>query len=190
MYIMNESVVKNTRPDRVKDFEGNWQRYHATHALARNDTNLKKFVDANTSTGTTVSVDSFAPSVTADLHYEFERNSMIWEHQQYAPVEFIKTLNQMPTDVMYDNVVLLGSESFKYMTVPEYCETVCKFLDTVLINGNAIVCLPILHLQYHRLRYDTQQVVKHIDQILVDYHIQDVHRDQTEFYLKITREIR
>ena len=189
MHIMNESVVKNTQPDLVKDFEGNWQRYHATHALTRNNTDLQKFVDANTSTGTTVAVDSFAPSVTADRHYEFERNSMIWEHQQYAPVEFIKTLNKMPTDVMYDNVVLLGSESFKYMTVPEYCKTVAEFLDTVIINGNAVVCLPILHLQYHRLRYNTQQIVKHIDLTFANYSIQDVYRDQTEFYLKITREI-
>jgi hypothetical protein len=186
---MNESVVKNTQPGLVTDFEGNWQRYSATHALARNNTDLKRFVDANTGIGTTVAVDSFAPSVTADKHYEFERNSIIWEHQKYEPVELIKTLNKMPTDVMFDNVVLLGSESFKYMTVPEYCKTVADFLDTLIINGNAIVCLPILHLQYHRLRYNTQQIVKHIDQTFVNYSVQDVYRDQTEFYLKITREI-
>ena len=101
----------------------------------------------------------------------------------------LKTLNKMPTDVMFDNVVLLGSESFKYMTVPEYCKTVAEFLDTVIINGNAVVCLPILHLQYHRLRYNTQQIVKHIDLTFANYSIQDVYRDQTEFYLKITREI-
>ena len=95
----------------------------------------------------------------------------------------------MPTDVMFDNVVLLGSESFKYMTVAEYCETVSKFLDTAIINGNAIVCLPILHLQYHRLRYNEQQIVKKIDQTFVNYSVQDVYQDHTEFYLKITREI-
>lgn len=189
MHTMNESVVKNTRPDLVKDFEGKWQSYYSTHALARNNKDLQQFVDANTRTGTTVSVDSFAPSVTADKHYEFERNSIIWEHQKYAPVELIKTLNKMPTDVMFDNVVLLGSVSFKYMTVPEYCKTVAEFLETLIINGNAIVCLPMLHLQYHRLRYNTQQIVKHIDQTFVNYRIQDVYRDQTEFYLKITREI-
>jgi hypothetical protein len=75
------------------------------------------------------------------------------------------------------------------MTVPEYCKTVADFLDTLIINGNAVVCLPILHLQYHRLRYNTQQIVKHIDQTFVNYSVQDVYRDQTEFYLKITREI-
>ena len=189
MHTMNESVVKNTQPNLVKDFEGNWQRYHATHALSRNNTDLKRFVDANTVTGTTVAIDSFAPGVTADKHYEFERNSIIWEHQKYAPVEFIKTLNKMPTDVMFDNVVLLGAESFKYLTVPEYCKTVSEFLDTAIINGNAIICLPILHLQYHRLRYNTQEIVKKIDQIFVNYSVQDVYRDQTEFYLKIIREI-
>lgn len=185
---MNESVVKNTRPDSVAEFQGNWQRYQATHALTRNNLGLEQFIANNTQTGTTVSIDSFAPRVTATRHYEFERNRMIWEHENYDPVEFVKVAHKLPLDTVYNNVVWLGSESFKYMTVPEYCQYVSTVLDLYLSTGNAVVCLPILHLQYHRLRYNSQQIIKHIDETFGSYIIQDVYYDATECYLKIKRD--
>jgi hypothetical protein len=184
---MNESIVKNTRPDAVAEFEGNWMRYQATHALSRNNAGLEQFVKQNTSTGTTVSIDSFAPRVVATCHYEFERNRIIWEHQSYDPVEFVKVAHKLPDNSGYNNVVWLGAESFKYMTVPEYCEYVSSVLDCQLTTGNAIVCLPLLHLQYHRLRYNTQQIIKHIDSTFGPYHVQDVYYDTNECYLSIKR---
>jgi hypothetical protein len=184
---MNESIVKNTRPDSVAEFDGNWMRYQATHALSRNNVGLEQFVKQNTSTGTTVSIDSFAPRVTATQHYEFDRNRIIWEHQSYEPVEFVQVAEKLPANGGYNNVVWLGAESFKYMTVLEYCQYVSSVLDSQLTTGNAIVCLPLLHLQYHRLRYNTQQIIKHIDSTFAPYHVQDVYYDTTECYLSIKR---
>jgi hypothetical protein len=184
---MKEPIVKNTRPNEVTEFEGNWMRYQGTHALTRNNVGLAQFIKQNTTTGTTVSIDSFAPQIAATRYYEFERNRVIWEHQSYDPVDFVQIADQLPQDGGYDNVIWLGAESFKYMTVAEYCEYVSSVLASQLTTGNAIVCLPLLHLQYHRLRYNTQQIIKHIDLTFKPYCVQDVYYDTNECYLSIKR---
>jgi hypothetical protein len=194
MSIMNETVVQTTKFNNINNTEFLWNMYYGSHPMADFKSNpaeargILQFVAQSCKfPGTVVTVDSFMSgqaTFDVDQAYELEAFKGLWP-ESYSTI--IPTMWHVPTEIKYDNVIAVGSHSFKYMTLDRYVEAVEHLLKLTCSGGHLVVCMPKLHLQYHRLRY---KPVDLIDQLKtrIAATISNSVEFYKDFYLKITNE--
>jgi hypothetical protein len=137
--------------------------------------------------GTVVTIDSsMSGQATFDVDqaYELEAFKDLWP-DSYPTI--IPTMWHVPTDVTYDNVIAVGSHSFKYMTLDRYAEAIEHLLKLTRPGGHLVVCMPKLHLQYHRLRYKPLDLISELRN-RVTATISNSVEFHKDFYLEIINE--
>jgi hypothetical protein len=137
--------------------------------------------------GTVVTIDSFISGQVAfdvDQVYELEAFKDLWPDSGST---IIPTMWHVPTDTKYNNVIAVGGHSFKYMTLDRYAEAVNQLLKLTQPSGHLVVCMPKLHLQYHRLRFKPVDLIGELRNRITATISNSVefHKD---FYLKIINE--
>lgn len=191
---MNESIVQTTKFDQVTDQDFLWQMYLGSHPLAdftpenqQQATVITNFVcQYRHFPGTTITIDSFliGPQEFSIYHaYELEAFQPLW---QKTDCTIIPTIWHVPPE-QHDRVIAVGTHSFKYMTVEKYVEAVEHLLTRTKPGGHLIVCLPKLHFQYHRLRYQPQDIITEVNKRISGKIVNSLDTAQN-FYLDIEHE--
>jgi hypothetical protein len=86
----------------------------------------------------------------------------------------------------YSTVIMLGEQWTKYKTPVEYANTIKWYQSWLQPQGNLIVCMPVTHMIYHRLRYNVEQVLSQVDAALPDnFKIQQYIKHGLNLYLEI-----
>lgn len=189
---MNEPIVQTTKFNEIDNKDFLWKMYFGTHPVANFDqrpveaTMILKFVcESIKLLGTVVTFDSClferAP-FNVTMAYELEAYDRLLP--DYAST-VIPTIWQMPTDKKYDNVIAIGSHSFKYMTIDQYAVAVKHLLNIVNPDGSLIICMPKLHFQYHRLRYQPIELLHLLEERITGSIASSIELEQ-DFYLEIT----
>jgi hypothetical protein len=191
---MKESIVQTVKFDAKLDKSFLWQNYLWSHPVADFDSNPEQssqiltFVLQSCHTvGTTVTIDSFlfgrAP-FSIDSAYEIKIFRDLWKHTDYTEID---SIYDIPTDRKFDNVIAVGSHSFKYMTVTQYVDIIEYLLRLTKSGGHLIVCLPKLHFQFHRLKYQPHDILTQVNQQISGEIIGSLDTPQN-FYLDIKNE--
>jgi hypothetical protein len=182
---MNESIVQTTKE--ITDDEFLRQSYIRSHLLANVElcSELIEFIKQSQKSGTRVTVDSYLSGILdVDRVYEF---TMYAHLQKDSTVTIVSDLWAIPVDQTYDNVIAVGLPSFKYKTITEYAECIDHLLKITSHGGILVVCLPKLHLQYHRLQYQTIDIITQLKKLICGT-ITDLIELEYNFYLKIQNE--
>ena len=175
-------TIPNLISDSVSAAKFNWRTYKKTHRLAQqyyrirknNKEHLLNVTLKYVVPGTTVSVDSFSPALcqVIDVDKSFE-HSYVWNfwHRAFEkyPVEYVDTILDLPTQSAYNNVINLGSHMFKYKDLENILKNILHLCKLAQCGGTVICCLPMLLIQYHRLKYSKQQFVEQIIECLKPY---------------------
>lgn len=182
---MSESIVSQTRPNDITDIDFLWKMYQNTHPLADTPTReLINFIIDN-SKGQCAVVDSYYETIDSLVNvvgvYELQLYTALWSKD--SRVQLIRTIHDS-LSTSYDTIIAVGIHSFKYMTLAEYVDTVKHLFNYVRPNGNLIVCLPKLHFQYHRLKYNPYDIVSEVNN-LINGHIVKTLETKQNFYLNI-----
>jgi S-adenosylmethionine:tRNA ribosyltransferase-isomerase len=130
----------------------------------------KKFITLHVGAGT------FMPVKVDD----FQDHLM---HAEFIDVT-IQTIEYLASSS--DNVIAVGTTSFKYKTLSEYANIVEHLLQITQPSGCAVVCLPKLHLIYHRLRYQHKDLPSELSKIISGSIVDSIELDH-DFYLKIQK---
>lgn len=194
MFIMNEPIVQTTKFNNVTNTEFLWNMYYGSHPMVdfksnpADATGILQFVAQSCKfPGTVITIDSFMSgraTFDIDQAYELEAFKAIWTDNHGT---IVPTMWHVPTDVEYDNVIAVGGHSFKYMTLDRYAEAVEHLLKLTRPNGHLIVCMPKLHLQYHRLRFKPVDLIGELRNRITATVANSVEL-QKEFYLEIINE--
>lgn len=185
---MNESIIKTTKGFATNEFM--WKSYASSHLLAntthRDFIVLQEFVKVSQRPGTRVTVDSYLFEnfeFAADQAYELEQFAKCWVNSE---VTIVPDITAIPVVQQYDNVIAVGTASFKYNTLSEYANCVEHLLRITHPGGCAVVCLPKLHLIYHRLRYQPGDLITELSKIISGSIVNSIELDH-DFYLKIQK---
>ena len=194
MSIMNETIVQTTKFNNITDTEFLWNMYCSSHPMVDFKSNpteamgILQFVGQSCKLpGTVVTIDSFMSGQSAfdvDRVYELEAFKDLWSDSDST---IIPTMWHVPTDTKYDNVIAVGGHSFKYMTLDQYAEAVNHLLKLTRPNGHLVVCMPKLHLQYHRLRFKPVDLISELRNRITAT-ISNSVEFYKDFYLEITNE--
>ena len=172
---MSEPIIQTTKFDQITDQDFLLEMYIKDHPAinfydnAEQANQITNFVvESCVQNGTTVAIDSFLinhATLAIDDYYEFDsyKNLKFFEN---IICQGIFSIYNIPTIKKYDNVIAIGHQSFKYMTVEQYVSMVEYLLKITTDSGNLVICLPKLHFQYHRLRYKPQEIISQINQQL------------------------
>lgn len=175
-------TIPNLASNSVGAAKFNWRTYKKTHLLAQqyyrirknNKEHLLDLARVYVTPGTTVSVDSFSPALSQVLSIDksFE-HSYVWNfwHRAFKkyPVEYVDTILDLPTQIVYNNVINLGSHMFKYKDLENIIKNILHLCKLAHSGGTVICCLPMLLIQYHRLKYSKQQFVEQIIECLTPH---------------------
>jgi hypothetical protein len=191
---MNEQIVQTTKFNNITDTAFLWNMYYGSHPMVdfksnpAEATGILQFVAQSCKfPGTVVTIDSFMSgqaTFDVDRAYELDAFKDLWP-ESYSTI--IPTMWHVPTDATYDNVIAVGSHSFKYMTLDRYAEAVEHLLKLTRPGGHLVVCMPKLHLQYHRLRYKPVDLIGELRNRVTATVANSIefHKD---FYLEIINE--
>lgn len=158
---------------RKLDCRHSWFMYKKSHVLAEHHYKIKRgraffLTDfLKNITGTSLSIDSFYPGTA---NYEFEHAIPFWSVMFDTAPAFIGDYRDIKIDLVFDNVIALGQQLFRYKTISECIDQLIylkKFTKKFIF-----VCLPIQTLQYHRLAYCRTQIIDHI---LAESNLQQIY---------------
>lgn len=196
MSTINEPLISTTRPNHRYDqrWRTDWFLYRQTHQLARDyykikqgrTTELLPWLLNNTANISTLSLDSFYPALVTHFDqidcYEYCYHENLFRDTQ-------RKLCQNPQQITqkYDQLLVLGEQNFKYQTTAQYTQLLLKYFDLLNNKGVIIICLPMLHHCFHRLRYQPQDVLNQINLALAEknYAISDHTILNYCYFLKI-----
>jgi len=188
MHTINESIVQTTKE--IVDDVFLRQSYARSHLLANVDSCsesllLLEFIKRSLTSGTTLTIDSYLSGIIdVDQIYEFSEYANLWKDSK---VSIVPDLWAIPVNQTYDNVIVVGLPSFKYKTISEYADCIDHLLKITSHAGILVVCLPKLHLQYHRLQFQPVDIVTQVRELVCGT-ITDLIELEYDFYLKIQHE--
>lgn len=188
---MSEPIVQTTKFNEIDNKDFLWKMYFGTHPVADFDqrpieaTVILKFIcEAIKLPGTVLAIDS---CLFGRVPFNITKSYELEAYNRLLPdysATVIPTLWHTPTDKTYDNVIAVGSHSFKYMTVDRYAEAINYLLKLVDPDGSLIICMPKLHFQYHRLRYQPIELLRLVGERITGSIANSVELEQ-DFYLEI-----
>lgn len=183
---MNEPIVQRTKGIATSKFLQ--QSYVGSHLLANGDysTPLLEFIIKAQVPGTVATVDSYlfdTAEITVDQAYELEVFAACWPD---SLADIVPDLLAVPVTQEYANVIAVGQWSFKYKTPSEYAEYIEHLLKITQHNGSLVVCLPKLHLNYHRLQYQPQDLITELNKLITGSITESIELGH-DFYLKIEK---
>lgn len=190
------NVVKTTSMSSIssRPWREQWRFYKRCHPLAveyqaarhGRPGPITQFVQQCLLPGRVAAIDTFAPAVALihPVDRGVELDSFDTVTQGWAP-EIADSI--FPENhAQYTTVVMLGEQWTKYQTPERYAELASNYKEWLQPQGNLIICMPVTHMVYHRLRYNIDQVLQQVNDCLpMDFKIRQHMQHHLNLYLEI-----
>jgi hypothetical protein len=195
--LMSTSNVVNTTNMAgvgARPWREQWRFYKRCHPLATEYPAARhghygpimNFVQQCLMPGSVAVIDSFAPAV-ALIHPVarwVELDSFETVTRPWSP----EIANTIFPDYWgkYTTVVMLGEQWAKYRTPEQFAQLAGNYQEWLQPTGRLIICMPVTHMIYHRLKFGPDQVLQQVNEYLPkNFKIKRHQQHQLNIYLEI-----